>query len=101
MGKSPGGPVSLQSLAPTLAHACSRATLSKGSKHIQLRGDIFLKDNSPRGFSGDLDDDNVNALLFISVILGTLSLLRNNRLPQGTNRKAGPLFFGANHLAES
>ncbi len=91
----------MQSLALTLAHACSRAALSKGSKHIHLRGDIFLKDNSLRGFSGDLDDDNVNALLFISVILCTLSLQRNNRLPRGTNRKAGPLFFGANHLAES
>lgn len=79
----------------------SRANESKRSKHTQLRGDIFLKESSTHGFSGDLDDDNINALLFISVILGTLSLLRNNRLPQGTNWNAGPLFFGANHLAES
>lgn len=61
----------------------------------------FLEGQQHTWFLGDLDDDNVSALLFITVILGTLSFLRNNRLPQGTNWKAGPLFLGANHPTES
>lgn len=78
----------------------SRATLSKGSKHIQLRDDIFLKESRTRGFS-EIWMTIMSMHYYLSVILGTLFLLRNNRLPRGTNWKTGPLFLGANHLAES